>query len=47
MTIFILLKSIKFRSEIDLSESELPEKDLKILEILVERWERKNIFTVV
>ena len=27
-----------FRSEIDLSEAELPEKDLKILELLVKRW---------
>ena len=47
MTIFLLLKSLKFRTEIDLSESELQEKDLEMVNILVESWERKNIFTVV
>ena len=33
------------RSEIDLSETELPDKDLKLLEILVKRWGQRNIFT--
>ena len=36
MTIYLLLKSLKFRTEIDLSESELQGKDLKIVKILVE-----------
>ena len=31
------ISNFYFRSEIDLSETELPDKDLKLLEILVKR----------
>ena len=38
-----VLDQSNFRSEIDLSETELPDKDLKILELLVKRFICKHI----
>ena len=36
------IKTCRSRSEVDLSDAELPDKDVKILEILARKWVFQN-----